>query len=1342
MAAGNSLSTATNLNSSSSFQSLQDSVNSISNGSDFYSLRLSGHSSVSLKLDSLTPNGNVNFELLNSTGSTLNLNGVAQKSENSGNLLDTISIDNLSAGQYYVRVYTSSSSDASYNLSFASSQNTHADLIWRYNSNQNAAITGRTDDWQMLGNTLKQSFPMPKQVPDLDWQIEAIGDFNQDGQADLLWRNIGKSPLAGRIDIWEMDGNNLIKSTTLSPRSTDANWHVEGVGDFNADGQTDILWRYNGTTGSVSGTVATGRIDVWEMNGTSFVKSVQLSKQVSNLDWQIEGVKDFNQDGQADLLWRNVGTGGANAGRLDVWQMNNTNLTQSVTLSKQVADPNWRIEGLGDFNGDSRTDILWRNVGTGANAGRLDVWQMNGTDFVQSTALSKQVADRKWQVEGIRSRFEVTSANLAGNTLNTALNIGTLSTDGGFRGAINTVANNAYYQFTVSNTGICEVSLDGLSADANIRLLDRNGNQLAISQNSGTASESFAYFLNAGDTYYIQVVGNNSANTNYSLQFLHTGTNGFSKVGNEDATLSFAASDFTGAFSTPYNLSKVKITALPTQGSLKLNGVDVALNQEIDAAQLSNLSFVPVADFNGNVTFNWKGFNGTSYTALDLVASLTVNSVNDLPTLSNVLKSGDEDTSITFTTSDFGNHFNDVDGDNLSKIKITGLATHGTLKLGSIGVSVGQEIDATELSNLVYTPNLDYNGSDTFSWVGSDGIAYANAGALVQLTVNSVNDLPTISNISKTGIEDTQLAFSANDFISQFSDVDGSLTKIKITSLPSLGVLKLAGINVEQNQEIDVTNLGNLTYTPNNNINGADTFGWVGSDGISYATTGATVDLNISAVSDLPTLANINLSGNEDGTITFTAGDFSSKFTDVDGDSLSKIKITSLPTNGILQLGGIDVLTNQEIDVLSLGTLTFTPHTDFNGAVSFGWNGFDGSGYATNNTSVNLTINPVNDAPSVTVANQTVLESSGTHAVNLTTLAGPANEVGQTVSVVNVTNSNPSLFTTAGQPTIDANGKLVYTLADGVNGNAIVTLNLQDNGGTLNGGIDTASTTFTITAAPRSVAVGEEVFLASNYIQLGVSKTGSLGTLNSVPLGFAISGGNSNVVMRTDLDGWDQGNPPAAGDFSLPGTPEDRIVLGYRNDLLGTPSIFNNAQLMGEIDFSSTTTNTSSGNTLSATTIGTAGSLGFQQVISMGLNDKQFATTITLTNNSGTALYDVRFMRNLDPDQDVDLHGNFSTSNDVLSNPGLLTTEARVRATGTSSGVAIDFYANDPSARASSFGFANTDPYDPNAFEIPADPDGEIEDQAIAITFAIGNLAAGESRTFTYYTAFSQQSLT
>ena len=99
---------------------------------------------------------------------------------------------------------------------------------------------------------------------------------------------------------------------------------------------------------------------------------------------------DFNGDTQSDVLWRNTSTG-----EVYVWLMGGGGVTGSASAGT-VGDPNWQIAGTGDLNGDGKTDVVWRNTVTGETY----LWTMNGAS-VSAGAIMTTVADLNWQIAGI-----------------------------------------------------------------------------------------------------------------------------------------------------------------------------------------------------------------------------------------------------------------------------------------------------------------------------------------------------------------------------------------------------------------------------------------------------------------------------------------------------------------------------------------------------------------------------------------------------------------------------------------------------------------------------------------------------------------------------------------------------------------------------------------------------------------------------------------------------------------------------------------------------------------------------------------------------------------------------
>ncbi|MBW4474344.1 MAG: M10 family metallopeptidase C-terminal domain-containing protein, partial [Stenomitos rutilans HA7619-LM2] len=178
---------------------------------------------------------------------------------------------------------------------------------------------------------------------------------------------------------------------------------------------------------------------------------------------------------------------------------------------------NWQIEGIADFNGDNRPDLVWRDYSSGANA----VWFMGGTNnatLIGSTSLTPVATN--WQARPYTRYEEPIPIDLAGNTTSTAFSVGTLSGSGVFSDRIDSTDPYDYYQFKLFGSSTVKLLLDGLSANASIQLLNSSGTIIQGSYNSGNSAESISTTLSAG-TYYV-LVYQASGNTTYSLNLSAT----------------------------------------------------------------------------------------------------------------------------------------------------------------------------------------------------------------------------------------------------------------------------------------------------------------------------------------------------------------------------------------------------------------------------------------------------------------------------------------------------------------------------------------------------------------------------------------------------------------------------------------------------------------------------------------------------------------------------------------------------------------------------------------------------------------------------------------------------
>jgi hypothetical protein len=244
------------------------------------------------------------------------------------------------------------------------------DLVWRY-TNGDLVVWNSTPGGSVAfsGQDLG--------VLSLSWHLAGSGDFTATGKDDLLWRNDN-----GDVVIWfpsaGAGGTTVFNSQDLGVVTPD--FQIQGVGDFNGDGRTDILWRSSG-----------GDLILWNSTGSGGTASFSSQDLgVFGTSWHVQGVGDFNGDGKADILWRN------DSGDVVLWDSApGAGAGAFVGQDLGVMPTSWHIQQVGDVNGDGKSDIVWRN-----DNGDVTIWiDSAGAGGVHFTGHDLGVISTDWHIQ-------------------------------------------------------------------------------------------------------------------------------------------------------------------------------------------------------------------------------------------------------------------------------------------------------------------------------------------------------------------------------------------------------------------------------------------------------------------------------------------------------------------------------------------------------------------------------------------------------------------------------------------------------------------------------------------------------------------------------------------------------------------------------------------------------------------------------------------------------------------------------------------------------------------------------------------------------------------------------
>src|SRR5882724_2978117 len=429
---------------------------------------------------------------------------------------------------------------------------------------------------------------------------------------------------------------------------------------------------------------------------------------------------------------------------------------------------------------------------------------------------------------------------------------------------------------------------------------------------------------------------------------------------------------------------------------------------------------------------------------------------------------------------------------------------------------------------------LDSTGALSASKLGNATDQFHGNGdpePIANTTPVHVNALPIAADDVYGTDEDTVLTIAAPGLLANDKDADGDPLAATIVGGPAHGALTL-------NPD------GSFTYTPDANYSGADSFTYGVDDGHGGTDT-ATVHLTVTAVADAPTVTVAPVTGNEDSAIPLTVG---ATLVDTDGSETLSLQIGGIPVGATLSDGSHTFTAtpgNTAVDVTgwTLSGLSVTPPADSTSAfaltVTATSTETSNGDTATTIASLPVTVVSVNDAPAG--SDGTVATDENTSYVFTTTDFGfsdpkdsPANAPAA-VKIDRLPAAGQLLLggvaVTAGEIVAAADiaaGKL--TFAPGANENgagyAGFTFQVQDDGGTANGGIDLDPTpnkiTIDVAAVNNPPVANDDAFLATEDTMLTVGAPGVLANdtdIENDPLTVTKLAGPAHGTLALNSDG-------------------------------------------------------------------------------------------------------------------------------------------------------------------------------------------------------------------------------
>ncbi|WP_422441998.1 VCBS domain-containing protein [Endozoicomonas sp. ALB060] len=519
---------------------------------------------------------------------------------------------------------------------------------------------------------------------------------------------------------------------------------------------------------------------------------------------------------------------------------------------------------------------------------------------------------------------------------------------------------------------VAATDIDNASNQLTYTLSNDAGGRFTINSSTGEISVADSTLLdhdsNASHTITVQVSDGQLSSTRDYTVFVNSST----LSTDEDTSYALTLTDLSHSDQEAAAMTQIKLSTLPDEGTLKLNGVAVTQDQVISKADIEAGLLVFEPDSNeaddNYTSIGFKVHDGNSYSG-EYTRTFDVAAVADSVTMNNI---GSEVLNSTFdgNNTDGWQRTNPY-GISHSMVKNNRLNNYySTESYRNIDTS-DSSVQTYELTfilhherNLHHTTNIrvKWNGQTvaTYTEAPGSGTHTSTKTILLNATGNPSTELRFDEDINvfyldniritKVRATDEDTAFNLPDLGITQVDSDGSETlTVSADGVPAGAVLTdgshsitadgtavdISGwdfANLQITPPADSTDTMNLTFTATTTESNGD------SSSVSES-----LSIRVNSVDDKPVSSDNSLLLKQTDSYTFSTEDFS--FTDGDaGDSLQSITITSLPASGALTLNGAAVTANQVITAADLGNLTYTaPATDPDVGTSFGFTVSDGS---------------------------------------------------------------------------------------------------------------------------------------------------------------------------------------------------------------------------------------------------------------------------------------------------------------------------------------------------------------------------------------------------------------